>query len=221
MGGGAIRALPLVFGIIAIASMLTGNLLALRQTNVKRLLAYSSIAHMGYFLVAVVAGGSLGRAAATYYLSAYMVTILGAFGSLLALSDGARDAETFDDIQGLFWRRPLLAAVFTGMILSLAGIPLTAGFLGKFYVLATGASEGAWVLVIVLIVSSTIGLVYYLRVIVAMFTTPASAEIATQRSALGVPLAVVLTALTFALLLLGVYPEPLWGAIGVAAGGPP
>ena len=147
IGGAPSQALLLVFGIIAIASMLTGNLLALRQTNVKRLLAYSSIAHMGYFLVAVVAGGNLGKAAATYYLAAYMVTILGAFGSLSALSSGTRDTETFDDIRGLFWRRPLLASVFTAMILSLAGIPLTAGFLGKFFVLSAGASAAAWALV--------------------------------------------------------------------------
>jgi NADH-quinone oxidoreductase subunit N len=216
-------ALLLVFSIIAIASMLTGNLLALRQTNVKRLLAYSSIAHMGYFLVAVIAGGYLGRAAATYYLAGYMLTILGAFGSLLALSGGTRDAETFDDIRGLFWRRPLLASVFTAMILSLAGIPLTAGFLGKFYVVATGASAGAWTLLIVLIVSSTIGLVYYLRVIVAMFTTPEPSETghedtAAQRPAMGVTLGVVLTVLTSGLLFLGVHPEPLWTAIRTAAG---
>jgi NADH-quinone oxidoreductase subunit N len=220
-GGGSMQALLLVFGIIAIASMLTGNLLALRQTDVKRLLAYSSIAHMGYFLVAVVAGGNLGTAAATYYLAAYMVTILGAFGSLLALSSGSRDAETFDDIRGLFWRRPLLASVFTSMILSLAGIPLTAGFLGKFYVLATGASAGAWALVMVLIVSSTIGLVYYLRVIVAMFTTPERVDTDTPQPSLGVTLGVVLTALTGALFLLGVYPGPFWGAIKAAAGSPP
>jgi NADH-quinone oxidoreductase subunit N len=216
MGGAPSRALLLIFGIIAIASMLTGNLLALRQTNVKRLLAYSSIAHMGYFLVAVVAGGNLGRAAATYYLAAYMVTILGAFGSLLALSSGTRDAETFDDIRGLFWHRPLLASVFTAMILSLAGIPLTAGFLGKFYVLTAGASAAAWALVIVLIVSSTIGLVYYLRVIVAMFTEPERVQIDAERPALGVTCGVVLTVLTSALLMLGVYPGPFWGAIRAA-----
>jgi NADH-quinone oxidoreductase subunit N len=216
-GGTASRPLLLVFGIIATASMLTGNLLALRQTNVKRLLAYSSIAHMGYFLVAVVAGGNLGRAAATYYLAAYMVTILGAFGSLLALSSGARDAETFDDIRGLFWRRPLLASVFTAMILSLAGIPLTAGFLGKFYVLTAGASAAAWALVIVLILSSTIGLVYYLRVIVAMFAEPERAQIDIETPRLSVAFGAILTVLSVALLILGVYPGPFWDAIRAAA----
>ncbi|HMF76390.1 MAG TPA: NADH-quinone oxidoreductase subunit N [Bryobacteraceae bacterium] len=217
IGGPASRTLLLVFGIIAIASMLTGNLLALRQTNVKRLLAYSSIAHMGYFLVAVVAGGDLGRAAATYYLAAYMVTILGAFGSLLALSSGARDAETFDDIRGLFWRRPLLAAVFTAMVLSLAGIPLTAGFLGKFYVLTAGASAAVWALVMVLIVTSTIGLVYYLRVIVAMFSEPERAQLEVEAPVPGVIFGMTLTVLTSTLLILGVYPGPFWDTIRAAA----
>ncbi len=218
-GGGTSGPLLVSLTIIAIASMLVGNLLALRQTNVKRLLAYSSIAHMGYFLVAIIAGGSIGSAAATYYLAAYIITILGAFGSLVALSSGTREIETFEDIRGLFWHRPGLASVFTAMILSLAGIPLTAGFLGKFYVLTAGASATAWTLVIVLIISSTIGLVYYLRVIVAMFTSADQAETEKAPERLGVTSGVVLGLLTVALFVLGVYPEPLWNAITAAAAG--
>jgi NADH-quinone oxidoreductase subunit N len=212
-------ALPLVLAIIAIASMLAGNLLALRQTNIKRLLAYSSIAHMGYFLVAIVAGGNLGRAAATYYLAAYIVTILGAFGSLLVLSHSTRETETFNDISGLFWRRPVLASIFTAMLLSLAGIPLTGGFLGKFYVLAAGASASAWTLILVLIVSSTIGLVYYLRVIVAMFADVQPSETVIESASVGLAPSVALAVLTLALLVLGVYPTPLWDAIRAAAAG--
>ncbi|HTU44456.1 MAG TPA: NADH-quinone oxidoreductase subunit N [Bryobacteraceae bacterium] len=209
--------LPLVLTIIAIASMLAGNLLALRQTNIKRLLAYSSIAHMGYFLVAIVAGSDLGRAAATYYLIAYIVTILGAFGSLLVLSHSSRETETFNDIRGLFWRRPVLASIFTAMLLSLAGIPLTGGFLGKFYVLAAGTSASAWTLIIVLIVSSTIGLVYYLRVIVAMFADLQPSETVVESASVGITSSVALAALTLALFVLGVYPAPLWDAIRAAA----
>ncbi len=216
-GAGAANPLLLVLAIIAVASMLIGNLLALRQTNIKRLLAYSSIAHMGYFLVAAIAGASLGPAAATYYLAAYVVTILGAFGCLLALSGSTREAETFDDLRGLFWRRPVLASVFTGMILSLAGIPLTAGFLGKFYVIAAGASAATWTLVIVLIVSSTIGLVYYLRVIVAMFTESEHGVVEPARTSVGIAPGLALFALTAALFVLGVYPAPLWNAITAAA----
>jgi NADH-quinone oxidoreductase subunit N len=205
-----------VLSVVAIASMLVGNLLALRQTNIKRLIAYSSIAHMGYFLVAVIAGGNLGRAAATYYLTAYVVTILGALGCLLALSRSADEAQTFDDIRGLFWRSPVIAAVFTGMVLSLAGIPLTAGFLGKFYVLAAGASTATWTLVIILIISSTIGLVYYLRLIVAMFTESDRVATDGSRTTPGVIPGIALAALTLALFVLGIYPGPLWTAIRAA-----
>ena len=215
VGGASTFALPLTLTIVSIASMLVGNLLALRQTNIKRLLAYSSIAHMGYFLVAVIAGRGLGTTAATYYLAAYMATILGAFGCLLALSQTTRETETFDDVRGLFWRRPAIAGVFTAMILSLAGIPLTAGFLGKFYVLTAGASATAWTLIIVLIVSSTIGLVYYLRVIVAMFAE--EAELRAEPAGIGISPGIALGALTIALFVLGVYPGPLWNAISEAA----
>lgn len=216
---GAAQPLVIALEVIAVASMLVGNLLALRQTNVKRLLAYSSIAHMGYFLVAIIAGGSIGNAAATYYLAAYIVTILGAFGALVALSTGTRETETFEDIKGLFWRRPVLSAVFTAMILSLAGIPLTAGFLGKFYVLTAGASVSAWLLVIVLIVSSTIGLVYYLRIIVAMFTEAGASTPSGQKERFGIVSGLVLTALTATLFVLGVYPAALWNTIAAATAG--
>jgi NADH-quinone oxidoreductase subunit N len=214
---------PVLFtlGLVAIASMLVGNLLALRQTNIKRLLAYSSIAHMGYFLVAVIAGGDLGRAAATYYLLAYIVTILGAFGCLVSLSSAGHETETFDDIRGLFWRQPVIASVFTAMVLSLAGIPLTAGFIGKFYVLTAGTSATAWALVAILIISSTIGLVYYLRIIVAMFTEVELVGVAGDRKELDFAPRLVLAALTLALFVLGVYPGPIWrliSAISASAG---
>ena len=122
-----------VFSILAIASMVAGNLLALLQDNVKRMLAYSSIAHLGYLLVAFLAAGQSGSEAITFYLVAYFVTTLGAFGVVTVLSTSAGDAERLEDYRGLFWRRPALAAVFTAMLFSLAGIPLTAGFVGKFY----------------------------------------------------------------------------------------
>ena len=145
------------------------------------------------------------------------MTILGAFGCLIALSSGTREIETFEEIRGLYWQRPVLASVFTAMILSLAGIPLTAGFLGKFYVLTAGASAAAWALVIVLIVSSTIGLVYYLRVIVAMFSDRVSSEI--ERLKFGLTPRVVLGVLTVALFVLGLYPGPFWNTIRTAAAG--
>ncbi len=205
----------LVLSIIAIASMLTGNLLALTQNNIKRIFAYSSIAHMGYLLVALLAGGALGAPAATYYLTAYMATILGAFGLMTVLSGPQWEAASIDDYRGLFWRRPLVAGAFTTMLLSLAGIPLTAGFLGKFYVIAAGASQSRWVLLFTLVVSSTIGLFYYLRIIVAMYAQPGDAGLGEDSRTPALPLAatLALAALTGLVFLLGVYPAPLWNAI--------
>ena len=138
VGGDQTAALFLVFAAIAIASMVAGNLLALRQNNVKRILAYSSIAHLGYLLVAFLAGGENGGTAATFYLVAYSATTLAAFGVVTVLSGGDRDAELLDDYRGLGWRRPWLAAVFAVALFSLAGIPLTAGFVGKFYLVDGG-----------------------------------------------------------------------------------
>jgi NADH-quinone oxidoreductase subunit N len=211
---GVAGAVGLVLTIIAIASMLTGNLLALLQTNVKKILAFSSIAHMGYLLVALLAGGTLGTPAATYYLTAYAATILGAFGLMTALSGRRCEAASIDDYRGLFWTRPLIAAAFTTTLLSLAGIPLTAGFLGKFYVFAAGASQSRWVLLLTLVASSTIGLFYYLRIIVAMYSQPTvPGKVESSSRPLSLPVTLALAALTGTIFLLGVYPTPLWDAI--------
>jgi NADH-quinone oxidoreductase subunit N len=207
--------LMLIFSLIAIASMLAGNLLALRQNNLKRLLAYSSIAHLGYALVGLLAGGPLAAVAVTYYLVAYMVTILGAFGVVAVLSSEGRDAEEIEDTRGLYWRSPWLAALLTAMLFSLAGIPLTAGFVGKFYVLAAGVRSERWILVLTLVLGSAIGIYYYLRVVVAIYATPtdftspraSTSPRAAPALALGGGLA--LAALVLLLVWLGVYPAPL------------
>src|ERR1700692_1509062 len=205
----------LILTLIAIASMLTGNLLALRQTNIKRVLAYSSIAHMGFLLVAMLAGGTLGAPAATYYLAAYVTTILAAFGLMTILSGPRQEAASIEAYRGLFWKRPLLAAAFTTTLLSLAGIPLTAGFLGKFYVIAAGASQSRWILLFTLVVSSTIGLFYYLRIVVAMYAPPGDADVEVRSPALplSLPATLALATLTGLIVMLGVYPTPLWGVI--------
>jgi NADH-quinone oxidoreductase subunit N len=205
----------ILLAVSAIASMLAGNLLALFQSNIKRILAYSSIAHMGYFFVAILAGGALGFQAATYYLVAYLVTITGALGVLTALSRGETEDCDIENYRGLFWRQPILAGVFTTMLLSLAGIPLTAGFLGKFYVLAAGASSAAWGLVFVLIVSSVIGLFYYLRIVVTLYGAP-NEDLAIERSSTPPAAGLSLTALTALLVFFGVYPSALWRAIALA-----
>ena len=209
---GRVYAFPsvrLAIATVAVLSMLAGNLLALHQDNVKRILAYSSIAHLGYLLVALLAGGVLAGEAVTFYLVAYFVTTLGAFGVVTVLSGSARDAGDIGDYKGLFWRRPWLAGIFSACLFSLAGIPLTAGFVGKFYILAAGVRNGIWVPVAVLVASSAIGLFYYLRVVVAMYSrAPDRAEGRYATPALSVTGGVVLAGLALVLVWLGVYPAP-------------
>lgn len=159
-----------VFSGIAIASMVVGNILALRQQNIKRLLAYSSIAHFGYLVVAFLPGNTEGIQASVFYLFAYSITILAAFGIVTMMSTRMKDAEDLNLYRGLFWRHPLLAAVFAVALFSLAGIPLTAGFFAKFVVLLSGVHSELWWPVMILVITSVIGLYYYLRIISTLFS---------------------------------------------------
>jgi NADH-quinone oxidoreductase subunit N len=200
--------LMLFYGFIAVASMFVGNFLAMRQDNVKRLLAYSSISHIGYLLVAFLAGGVLGMRAVCFYLVAYFVTTLGAFAVLSSLSDRERDAEMRDDYRGLFWTRPWTAAVLTAMMLSLAGIPLTAGFIGKFYLVAAGVDARQWALVVILAINSAIGLYYYIRIIAVMFEGKTAERFRGEhlRPSFYIVSGVTMAALALLLVWLGIYP---------------
>jgi NADH-quinone oxidoreductase subunit N len=206
----------LALAAVAIASMLAGNLLALRQDNVKRILAYSSIAHLGYLLVAFLASGQRAGVAVGFYLVAYFATSLVAFGVVTVLSSGERDADLMLDYRGLGARRPWLAAIFTVALLSLAGMPLTMGFIGKFLIVSAGGGAALWALVIILVLSSTIGLYYYTRLIVAMYVRrpeelePAGAGPAARLAAAGGAASIaVMAVLTVVLVVFGVYPSPL------------
>lgn len=201
------RAVFVLFSVIAIASMCAGNLLALRQTNVKRILAYSSIAHFGYVLVAFQVNTSISTLAVSFYLAAYTVTLLIAFGTVTALSPPGGDAGDLEDYRGLFWRQPLLAGSFTAALLSLAGIPATMGFVGKFYVLAAGAAASSWLLIIVLVVTSVAGLFYYLRIVVMMYSVPADG--ARPEHSVSPLTAALVSGFALLMLWLGIYPTPL------------
>jgi NADH-quinone oxidoreductase subunit N len=205
--GATLPSLVLVLSLIAGLSMFFGNLLALLQTNVKRILGYSSIAHLGYPLVALTAGGGLANEAVGFYLVTYVITMLAAFGVVAVLSAGREEAERLDAYRGLFWRRPWLAAVLTAALLSLSSIPVTGGFVGKLYIVAAGAASSRWTLLVILAVTSAIGLFYYLRIIVAMYSKPVEAPAGETRVPL--PSGVALTALVVALLWLGLYPAPI------------
>lgn len=198
--------------VIAIASILFGNLLALLQSNLKRLLGYSSIAHFGYLLVALVASKGLAVEAIGVYLATYVLTSLGAFGvvTLMSTPYNGRDCDALYEYRGLFWRRPYLTAVLTVMMLSLAGIPLTAGFIGKFYVIAAGVQAQLWWLLGALVLGSAIAVFYYLRVVVTLFLSEPNlrrhdAPFNWGQRAGGIMLLFVALLAFF----LGVYPQPL------------
>ena len=154
---------------IAILTMTVGNITALLQTNIKRMLAYSSIAHAGYLLVAVVAGGLAGGSAALFYLAVYSLMNLGAFGVLALLGREQEERVTLADLSGLAVRHPGLAMAMTIFMLSLGGIPPTAGFMGKVYVFSVAIDAGQIPLVIVGVLNSALSIYYYLRVTVAMY----------------------------------------------------
>jgi NADH-quinone oxidoreductase subunit N len=201
------------FMVIAIVTMFFGNLLALMQQNVKRILAYSSIAHMGYLLTALLAGGKWAAVAVTLYLLTYFITTLGAFGVVTILSSKERDFDMLEDYRGLAFRHPVLAGVFTGFLFSLAGIPLTAGFIGKFYIFSANVNANMWFLLAVLVINSVIGLFYYLRIIVTQYK-PLEGPQAISQMPLGFAPSLslsggfIMALLFFFLLWAGVYPSP-------------
>ena len=205
-----------LLSLLAVASILVGNLLALLQSNLKRLLGYSSIAHFGYLLIALIASKGIASEAIGVYLFTYVLTSLGAFGVITLMSTPfqGRDCDALFEYRGLFWRRPYLTAVLATMMLSLAGIPLTAGFIGKFYVVAAGVETQQWWLLGSLILGSAIAVFYYLRVMVTLFLVEPNlqrrdAPLHWAQRAGGIMLLVV-AGLT---VLLGVYPQPLLAVV--------
>ena len=163
--------------VMAVATMFVGNTMALRQTNVKRVLAYSSIAHTGYMLVGLIAAhgaaergeGANGLAAVLFYLVAYGVMNLGAFAVLGVLKARGEEADTYDDLKGLYKRQPMLATIMAVCVFSLAGIPPILGFWGKLYLVGAAVSASFIWLAVLLVLASAIGAVYYLRIVGACF----------------------------------------------------
>ncbi len=204
-----------IVAAIAVATMVVGNLAALAQPRLKRMLAYSSVAHAGYLLTAMVAAPGLAGEAMLFYLVAYAAVNLGGFGAIAALSREGREPVRIDDLAGLAQRRPALAAALAVYLVSLTGIPLTAGFVGKFYLFNAAVAAG-WVgLAIVGVLMSVVSAYYYLGVVVAMY----------MRDPVGEDTwAPVSPASGFALafsagvaLVLGVWPAPLLALARIAA----
>ncbi len=201
---------PLV-AAIALATMIVGNFAALRQSNLKRLLAYSSIAHAGYVLVAIAAHSKVGTAAVLFYLASYVFMNLGAFA---IVTHFARQGERFlqiDDLSGLAQRQPVMAGLMTVFLLSLIGVPLTAGFFGKFYVFQAALGADLVWLTILGLLNSAVAAYYYLRLLVVMYMRePGTATEGMEPMGSELRLAVWVSAV--ATLLFGIVPGPLLDA---------
>ena len=194
---------------LAVATMIAGNLIALAQRTVKRMLAYSSIAHAGYLLVAVVAGTRAGSAALVFYLLAYTLVSLAAF-TLLAAKGGGRDGDRdvlIDDLAGLARERPWLALALAICMLSLLGFPGTVGFIGKWYILVAATAAHQSVLAAVLVLTSVVSAGYYLPVIMAMYMKPEPFEQAHAGVRLGRAAGLVVAVSVAGLVVLGVRPN--------------
>jgi NADH-quinone oxidoreductase subunit N len=203
---------PLIYGI-AIVSMLVGAVLGLTQTDLKRMLAYSSIAHAGFLLTGVIAlgageGGAAGLSSTMFYLLVYGLTTLGSFALLTLVRDGDGEASHLSQWAGLAQRSPVTAAIMGLFLLALAGIPLTSGFTGKFAVFRAAIEDGAWPLVVVAVLASAVAAFFYLRVIVLMYFS-APAEEGPTVGVPGLPTTVVLAITATATVVLGVVPGPV------------
>ena len=203
-------------GILAILTMVAGNLMALAQRSVKRMLAYSSVAHAGYLLAAVWPGTRIGAASVQVYLLAYALTSLAAFGLLGALGRGGERDLTADDLAGLARTRPWTAAAFAVVLLSLLGFPGTFGFIGKWMILSSLVTSGQFLIPVVLVLASAVSAGYYLPVIMAMYMQPPR-DGAAAPATLPRPVGAVVAVIVAALLVLGVWPgSVLSGAMDVA-----
>ena len=208
-----VEAIKTIIIVIAVMSILVGNLLAVKQVNLKRILAYSSIAHFGYLMLGLISASFLSLTSVNVYVVTYVLTTIGAFGAVALMSspyNNANEAETLADYRGLFWRRPILTATLTVMMLSLAGIPLTAGFIGKFMLVMTVVSEAHWFFAAMIVVGSGIGLYYYLRVMIVMYMTPPDSPRIDADKHWGQKVGGIMVLLAaLAVLVIGLYPDPI------------
>lgn len=192
---------------LALLSMFFGNLVAVSQNNVKRMLAYSSIAHAGYMGLGILAGNDDGRMGVLFYLFAYTLMNLGAFGVVYLIDGQERKAQTLEDYRGLGFKAPALSFLMALFLVAMAGLPPTAGFVAKFYVFASAIKEGYFVLAALGILTSVMGAFYYLRVIYMLYMKEPSREVVPGR--VDFPSVVALAFTALAVLYLGVLPEGL------------
>jgi NADH-quinone oxidoreductase subunit N len=208
-----------ILSVIAILTMVVGNVIAVAQTSLKRLLAYSSIAHAGYLLVAVVANSTLGIASISFYVLSYVLMTVGAFGILILIGQPGEGNLELKDVSGLSRSRPWLAAAMTILLLSLAGIPPTAGFVAKWYVFTAALKEGFLSLTLIGVLTSVIGVFYYLRVIVYMYMREPVKHVAEAPAWSSWTAALAVTIAVAGVLLIGLFPGSLLDIAQVLATG--
>jgi NADH-quinone oxidoreductase subunit N len=194
-----------VLGAIAAATMILGAVLGVLQNNVKRMLAYSSIAHAGYLLLGIVAANSAGKGAVLFYLLTYAIANMGALGIVALLGTAEHPHDNLRDFAGLWKTRPGLAGLMTVFLLSLGGFPPTAGFIGKWYIFSAAVQEQHYWLAIIGVLSSVVSVFFYLRIVVMMYMTEEPA--APARPSISVPSMVALAFILLATFYLGVLPN--------------
>jgi len=190
-----------ILWILSVLTMVVGNLVALRQKNVKRILAYSSIAHAGYILVAILAGDNSGL---LFYLTVYLFMNIGAFSAVIALSRKGKEFLELEDYSGIGFRYPWIGATFTVFLFSLAGFPPTGGFLAKFYIFSAAVHKGLVPLVIIGVLASLISVFYYLRIIIYMYMRKPTRNV--EIFAYNPALFLVLFLCLYGVLMLGIFP---------------
>jgi NADH-quinone oxidoreductase subunit N len=199
---------------LALITMFVGNLVAVSQRNVKRMLAYSSIAHAGYMVLGILAANDEGRMGVLFYLFAYTLMNMGAFGVLYILDGQEGKAQTLEDYQGLGFKYPTLSFLMSLFLVSMAGLPPTAGFIGKFYLFAAAIKEGYLVLAALGILTCVIGVYYYLRVIWMLYMVEPSRNVVAGR--VGVISMIALIAAALGIMYFGILPDGLAQVANVA-----
>ncbi len=195
--------------VLALATMLVGNVVALVQTNLKRMLAYSSIAHAGYVLIGVVVGSPQGTFGLMLYLLIYSFMTVGAFGMLTLLRKGGLEGDEIDDLTGLSQRNPLGAFAMLVFMFALAGIPPTAGFIAKFYILMAAVEGGMAWLAVVAVLFAAVSAYFYIRVVMVMYMRDPEPEARPPVMVSAPAATVALTVALVAVILLGIFPEPV------------
>jgi NADH-quinone oxidoreductase subunit N len=192
--------------IVSVLSMFIGNLGAIMQTNIKRLIAFSSVSHVGYLLIAIIAKSSLSSSSLMFYMLTYAFMIFGVFGIVILLGKKGEENLEIENYSGLAYKHPIIALTMTIFLLSLGGLPPLAGFVAKFYIFSAALKEGYLILVIIAVLNSAISFYYYLKVIVFMYMKEPVKPLNVTLS----PMTLLVIAISvFGTIQLGIYPDPI------------